>query len=53
MTKDISCQYCGATDYLAKNSKGEIHCSTCCKERNDETGLSCEPLKPLTRLGIQ
>ena len=24
--------------------KGEIHCASCCKENNDETGLACEPI---------
>lgn len=43
-TKVTQCQYCGATDYLGMNSKGEIHCASCCKEDNDKTGLSCQPL---------
>ena len=49
-TKSLSCLYCGGTEYLGKNSKGVIHCSLCCKENNDETGLQCEPL-PITQRG--
>ena len=43
MTKE-SCCYCGTNERLGKNPKGEIHCASCCKENNDETGLACEPI---------
>jgi hypothetical protein len=45
MTLPSRCRECGTTERLGKNSKGVIHCASCCKENNDETGLSCEPIR--------
>jgi hypothetical protein len=45
MKDSKSCVFCGAIKMLGKNLKGEVHCVSCCKENNAETGLACEPIK--------